>query len=718
MKFKKSVAAVTAALVLSMSGCSGKMDVGYQDDEEIGNAASESSYTVSESDSLYQEPEYDNEGRVFTDSATQLSLSSGDLTINRRTRSNSVPMGESGWTILVYLCGSDLESDYNAATIDLSEMVSGDHSEDVQFVIQTGGAQQWYDGTGISSTKLQRWVNVDGDIQLVEELPGASMGRQDTLEDFVSWGVENYPAKRMGLVFWNHGGGSISGVCFDENYDGDSLSLSEIDSALNSVYDQMTDKFEFIGFDACLMSTLETANILVPYARYMFASQETEPGGGWNYTDIANFLARNPDADGSSLGEMQCESYYQHCVDNGDYEGATFAITDLSKLDALLTAFDQTAKELYEYSDLNSVARAAFSTDNFGGNNRTEGYTNMVDLRGFLLQVQQYAPSAADAINALDKAVIHNITGRNHSGAGGLALYYPLYFDGSTELSVFSGVCTSAYYLALVDEIGYGSTGADVSDYSNSGLYDDCDDFWGEDYVPDYDPDTTGASSADTITGSVFFDEDGTYTVQLDDMSAFNYATCTMFMDIEELECLIYLGEDDEVNIDYDTGTITDAFEGDWPSLGGWPLAITTVGVTEDRSIYTAPVRLNGVDTNLRIEYDWNTYTWNFLGTWDGIDAETGAAARDTVTLQPGDVIEPAYTTYDYSGAETSSFYGDPVYFSNDLTIEYEPLEEGVYYYSMTLYDVFGNYYLTDSVTFTCDGTGGVFYDPDELSYY
>lgn len=36
----------------------------------------------------------------------------------------------------------------------------------------------------------------------------------------------------------------------------------------------------------------------------------------------------------------------------------------------------------------------------------------------------------------------------------------------------------------------------------------------------------------------------------------------------------------------------------------------------------------------------------------------------------------------------------------------------------MMLYDVYGNYYLTDSVTFTCDENGGLYFYPDELDYF
>ena len=208
-------------------------------------------------------PETSGGRHAFIYGATQLSVKNGALSINRRSRSESAPTGESGWTILVYLCGSDLESDGANGTIDIEEAMNAQYSDDVHIVYQTGGANQW--NNGISNNTLQRYANIDGKLTLVNEIADASMGEAQTLADFVSWGLANYPAENMGLVFWNHGG-SISGVCFDENHDKDSLSLREIDTALNSVYDKMTEKFEFIGFDACLMSTLETANILVPYA--------------------------------------------------------------------------------------------------------------------------------------------------------------------------------------------------------------------------------------------------------------------------------------------------------------------------------------------------------------------------------------------------------------------------------------------------------------------
>ncbi len=719
MRYKRILAAATAVVTaLSLSGCSRTVDRLLEKLES--NETPESSAVTSEVPSHTSEipssaPEHEIQESDFTGGATRISMSDGSLEIDRRTRSDETPMGESGWTILLYLCGTDLESDGAAAYSDLCEAVSARYSDEVRLVIQTGGTYEWY--ADFSNTSMQRFVNIDGDIELVDEVRDASMGDPDTLADFVSWGVKNYPAKHMGLVLWNHGGGSISGVCFDEKNGNDSLSLREIDQALNSAYGAMTDKFEFIGFDACLMSTLETANILVPYARYMYASEETEPGCGWNYCDIMNYLADDPDADGAELGKNQCDSYYRHCIENGDSAGATFAITDLSRLDDLLVSFNRTAQEMYESGRLNDIARAIYSADNFGGNNRSEGYTNMVDLAGLLKAVEPYAPSASEALEDLRKSVLYSITGNQHSGAGGLSLYYPLCVQGSQELSIFSDICTSSYYLAFVDAAAYGTTGGDMGSYDNSDIIGDFDDFWEYDYDADEDIGSNYGED-DWANGTIgiediYFDDDGIYTVQLSDMDTFNYATCCLFMEFDDAS--VYIGEDDEVVIDYYNMTLQDNFDGTWPSLDGMPLAIETVSVTYDLSVYTCPVLLNGNLTNLRIEYDWNEEEWRVVGTWAGIDPETGAAARETETLHDGDVICPVY--YVWTGNYEDYVYGDEYTVNGDIEIEYSELFEGDYSYCMVLYDVYGNYYYTDSVTFTCDEYGDLYFYPDELDY-
>ncbi|MBQ2739375.1 MAG: hypothetical protein IJF36_04000, partial [Oscillibacter sp.] len=48
--------------------------------------------------------------------------------------------GDQTWAIYWYLCGSDLESWYGCANADLEEMMAVTLPENVQVIIQTGGA--------------------------------------------------------------------------------------------------------------------------------------------------------------------------------------------------------------------------------------------------------------------------------------------------------------------------------------------------------------------------------------------------------------------------------------------------------------------------------------------------------------------------------------------------------------------------------------------------
>lgn len=144
------------------------------------------------------------------------------------------PPKSTSWAIYWYLCGSDLETDCGYATDDLLEMVSVDLPDDVNVVIQTGGTEVWQNNL-MSSSEIQRWLYSGNDLLLVDSQESANMGDAQTLCDFLTFANENYPAEKVAVIFWNHGGGSVSGAAFDELYDSDSLDLAEMYQAFDAV---------------------------------------------------------------------------------------------------------------------------------------------------------------------------------------------------------------------------------------------------------------------------------------------------------------------------------------------------------------------------------------------------------------------------------------------------------------------------------------------------
>lgn len=236
------------------------------------------------------------------------------------------------WSVFVYMCGSDLESNYGAATADISEMIDASPSDEVTVIIQTGGANKWQN-FGISSKKISRFMVRDGELNLIEELPQANMGDGKTLYNFLNFCQKNYSSDHNVLLFWDHGGGSVFGFANDENYSFDSICLSELRNALSSVYGDApaVKPFELIGFDTCLMATVDTAASIEPYGHYFVASQEVEPGNGWQYTLWLNALAENTSQSAVQLGKSICDAYYRGCEDEETEQTATLSLIDLSK---------------------------------------------------------------------------------------------------------------------------------------------------------------------------------------------------------------------------------------------------------------------------------------------------------------------------------------------------------------------------------------------------
>ena len=365
---------------------------------------------------------------------------SGDMSLERKQIETASRSDDGVWTIFVYLCGTDLETDSGMGTDDLEEMAKSSPSDKVRFVVQTGGTEEWTEDD-VDTDKTDRFLVQNGEITKVDEKKLTNMGTPDTLADFLVWGTSNYSSEHMGLVLWNHGGGSITGVCFDEKYDQDSITLMEMDAALLKASETSKRKFDFIGYDACLMGTVEVANVLATYADYMFGSEEMEPGSGWDYTAIGNFLSKNPDSDTEALGKVVCDSFYESNVKADDEELTTLAVIDLSKIDNLILSFNSFAKNMYDAgedaSNLADMIRGIEEVDNFGGNNKTEGYTNMVDMGGICDACSAYADGADKVNQALDAAIVYKVTGSTHPDVSGLSMYYPLSIQGSNELSLF-----------------------------------------------------------------------------------------------------------------------------------------------------------------------------------------------------------------------------------------------------------------------------------------
>jgi hypothetical protein len=278
---------------------------------------------------------------------------------------------EAEWTIFVYMAAdNDLEA---SALNDIYEMEYDGAPEGVNWVIQVDRTDNYTRDEGNWSDTRRYLLQSDPGqgigSQLLEELGETNTGDADTLADFGIWAIRNFPAKRYGLILWDHGG-AWTGIANDETNERDSLTLTELDDALKRITTETgVPKLDIIGFDACLMSAYEVYQTIAPYARYGIASEELVPGDGWDYSYTLLDLADNPAMEARELGESVVNNFVAYYEDNRQsrYDNYSMTLVDLSQipaLDSALTAFGSVLTTS-EVADQLFVARTR--TIGFGG---------------------------------------------------------------------------------------------------------------------------------------------------------------------------------------------------------------------------------------------------------------------------------------------------------------------------------------------------------------
>ena len=322
-------------------------------------------------------------------------------------------------TLMVYMCGTDLESQHGMATSDLKEMISATISDNVNLIVMTGGCKQWR-VNGISNKVNQIWQVKNGQLhQLVADAGNGAMTNHKTLRSFIQFCKQNFPANRNMIVFWDHGGGTISGYGYDERSGGkSSMTLPDIQTALRN--GGVT--FDMIGFDTCLMATAENALMLSEFGDYMVASEETEPGIGWYYTNWLTKLSQNTSIATLEIGKQISDDFVETCARQCAGQLATLSVVDLAELEKTLPTELKgfaTATSAQIGSDYKAVSKARSATREFATSSRID----QVDLVDMARRIG--GTESNELVSVLLSAVKYNRTSTNMSNAYGLSMYFP-----------------------------------------------------------------------------------------------------------------------------------------------------------------------------------------------------------------------------------------------------------------------------------------------------
>ena len=381
-------------------------------------------------------------------------------------------------TILAYICGTDLESESGEASGDIREMISSGvgNSDAVTALIATGGSSHWQ-RYGFSNRNVQYYRLGGSSPELLKDAGRCSMGEASTLSNFISFGIASAPAKRYVLILWDHGGGPVYGVCNDENYQDDGLSLKELRAGLFNGLNG--SKLDIIGFDCCLMNCVDLCADLYGIADYSVLSQELVNGTGLNYDEWMKPIVDDPGISTEKIAMSIADTYVAENSRGRNAATATMSVIASEKMPAVMDAANAFSASLSSLLDTNlaGVIRVRNQLTTFGEFVDYDA-SDLVDVEDMCDAFSALLPTACEALKqAARQAVCYNCTTSDiASYAHGLSFFMPydtIRNDRQEILAYYNGLSSdyASLAVALTNQASSSGYAMTASNYTPSSFY-------------------------------------------------------------------------------------------------------------------------------------------------------------------------------------------------------------------------------------------------------
>lgn len=608
------------------------------------------------------------------------------------------------YTLMLYMCASDLESECGFATEDLNEIMYGYTAGNLNVIVQTGGTAEWQN-TVVADDRCQRYRVTEDGLELVDDSLGMqNMADSATLTDFIQYCSSNYAADHYGLVLWDHGGGVVGGYGYDENFGGDSMSLTEMSRALGDA----SVHLDMLGFDACLMANFETCLMAAPYADYLIASEEPEPGCGWYYTDWIGKLSENCGIPPKRYGRQIIDDYITESGWDSPSMYSTLGMFDLQQVtQKLLPALSQFSDDAVQQLSAGEYRRISQSRSN-----TRAVYQSELDHIDLLDYAQHSQSETADQLEqAVSDCVVYYRETENGSGDNGLSILFPYYDLSALDMleEMYQTLGYDDAYPAFLEQFANVMAGGQisVSGFSNtqnhaaaseySGFqWFDADAGYDESYYETYSADLSLLETTEV---------DGRWVLELseEDWEIVNDAAMQMFAVYDGF--YVDMGLDDYCEFD-DYGNLIVEYDQTWVALDGQVVPFFHESYTSDGDSFftcgSVPCVYNGTDAEIVLVWD----TEHPSGYAAGVRPvyTDSVAAKGLYDICDGDTFQVYYDIYDedLNYVETMTLDDEIFTVQDSLEVGYadaaEQLGDTFIYY--VLEDIYNNTYYTDSIAY------------------
>lgn len=596
-------------------------------------------------------------------------------------------------TIMIYMVGSNLETDNAIASADLRGIKPEEiDMENVKVYLYTGGTEKWHNFISSDENAIYE-LKSDG-FSKVKTYEKEDMGDAETLATFLNYVYDASKTDLYNLVFYNHGG-AIDGAIYDD-FTNNNLSVGEMGDAFEKTPFKGDNKLDTILFRTCLNGTVEVADELDEYARYLIASEEVT--NGYPQDSVFTFINELEVSDtGIDYGKKFIAKYekYMDFIDPFAFSSTPmYSIIDLSKVDTIVDELDTFINGIDVKKNYSDIIKVRSNMYQYGFT--VSGFPNFdtVDLYSLIEGIDDYSIVSSDKLLASIKdAVVYNWS-KFLKESNGLSVYFP--YNGSrleqnAMILEYNDMDFSNNYVTFVKQISNLKNSNQVSNFTKTDLYD-----------------------SDTKV------EKGEFKLELTPEQAKDFAEAS-YVVFEKQDNNYYMPVYKSDNAYLDGNTLKSDVTGNMLKIvtkneeGGYDkfwLQLFENTRTEKKIHKTGAVAFYFGDTNdfsnfkvdaldIYIEYDENGKPYVGNVTTSVKDEETGTVKVEYVKLEDYDYVQFTnfrYDILDENGNFTTEFESDPTKYlievdmkEDEFYYENVSLDSGDYYAVFYITDIYGN---------------------------
>ena len=405
------------------------------------------------------------------------------------TRTKSV---KKDWNFIVYIAANN--NLHRFSIHNIRQMAQVGSTANINIIVQLDGLGQK------DVTRYYIEKNNPVLVSTLQHSNATTSGTSNSLYNFAKWSIEKYPAKHQAIVLWNHGSGikdpSIWGrmlmshrdELFFINYETGLLELNRTIKnkysgnlnpvfgwnpykqkprgiAFNDTHEQyLTNqdlkgvldkiktnllggkKIDLLCMDACHMAMVEIGSQVKSSVDFMAASEEVEPGSGYNYRYLLEpFLKQT----------MTPREFAQHTVaaykkeyesENADYTQSAISLQDYEKLEANIKQMGEELASLMVQTESPVIRRLLRSIRRNYSMTTVFCDADYIDLCHFYDSLRNEVPRilrlertsqklsqhlknvqslAGQGLNLMQNYIIASASGVNLPKAYGLSIYFP-----------------------------------------------------------------------------------------------------------------------------------------------------------------------------------------------------------------------------------------------------------------------------------------------------